>query len=851
MRPGRREGHLLAIILGLLLAAGLRAAAAGPAFGAQAQGAGTGSAATVAGNAHIAADSPPYHITWDGTVGTLHQDALGAEPAQSLALTYLRAEPGPAGHSHYLVWFLARDTNRFALLWCYLDEAGSDFWCWLYRYPANLLTTQHFTGNYRFTPPAQPPAPAPATLQLPPAPRYLGPDFTYRDWTRNAGRLDHLDLRAASTSTGQPTPGNPENADTATSGPVVQTLTGLRVTPLHAIHVGAGNGWRQGGWGELHALAYDSTGAPYYLILYSNSTRGFAVDLRNAQVYIADYGQRVGFAGDMTTFGAPDTLFEEPTEMNVRRNERHDFTLFSTHTYANPFLDVSLEVDFYTPTGQRMLVTGFWDGGDTWRFRFTPTLLGIWRWRTRSTDPDLNAQEGTFTCTAEDTANKGFVRVRKEDIYRHQFGYEDGTPFLPDPIRDALDGVASGDPSIPAAVGAGTGAGADESPAFLAFRKRIDGYAALGFNRLMGGYLLGKPAPVNEGGAPFLNGDPDHPNPAYFQALDRRIAYCNMKGIIPDLGLGAPELLTTLDEAQLRGLWRYIVARYAAYNVCWNLFQSEPDSASLDATERLAGLADLTHRYDPFQHPLTTIASGNVALPSLPSGSDENAANDPSLPDDEGMRELLANRKPRKTDPYAGFAGTSFAAAPWLDVITLDGGDLNVVSADWRFEKPLVVLDENPVSADSARKRMWETRLRGGYWVATADANAPNSPVLQAAAACNRFFQQTHYWRLMPHTQANSGPASEGQTPPAPQSQPGVNGAPILLMEDTAWEYVVYFEAGGSINLDLLEATGPIKISWFDPRSGQFTRQQSRMGGAFLLFAPPDDRDWVLYVSRR
>src|SRR5207248_2973426 len=98
-----------------------------------------------------------------------------------------------------------------------------------------------------------------------------------------------------------------------------------------------------------------------------------------------------------------------------------------------------------------------------------------------------------------------------------------------------------------------------------------------------------------------------------------------------------------------------------------------------------------------------------------------------------------------------------------LDVITLDGGDLNVVSADWRFNKPVVVLDQPagpvaaPASADTARIRMWETRMRGGYWVATAGSTAENSPEMQAAAACGRFFRQTRFWRLMPRPEMLGG----------------------------------------------------------------------------------------------
>ncbi len=261
----------------------------------------------------IAADSAPYRLTWDGRTGALTRRALGNAPERRAPLAYLHTDAGPRGFAKYLGWFLARDKNGFALLWCYLNDNGRDFWCWQYQYPANLLTTQQFRGRYRFAPPATPADNAPVALELPASTPYRGPQFTYRDWTTASGALPSLVLRPAVEAvmskekraaqvafTAPPKIETNGNANwdmpaEGKQGAALRVLADLRVTPLHEIQVGAGNGWRTGGWRELHALARDGQGGVYYLILYSNSTRGFVVDLQRARTYTADFGAVVRF----------------------------------------------------------------------------------------------------------------------------------------------------------------------------------------------------------------------------------------------------------------------------------------------------------------------------------------------------------------------------------------------------------------------------------------------------------------------------------------------------------------------------------------------------------------------------
>ena len=191
-----------------------------------------------------------------------------------MPLVFLHTDLGPAGYSKYLAWFLAREGESFTLVWCYLNEAGKEFWCWLYRFPSNQMTTVHLHGDYAFSPLSEPtPASLSNTLSLHTLPTYSGADFTFRNWSRRLGTLPSLELHSA-LATG--------NKDAASSA---STLRNLKVTPLHELAVGPKNGWRTDAWKELHALAYDAAQSPYYLILYSNSEKGFVVDLKQAQVF--------------------------------------------------------------------------------------------------------------------------------------------------------------------------------------------------------------------------------------------------------------------------------------------------------------------------------------------------------------------------------------------------------------------------------------------------------------------------------------------------------------------------------------------------------------------------------------
>ena len=133
--------------------------------------------------------------------------------------------------------------------------------------------------------------------------------------------------------------------------------------------------------------------------------------------------------------------------MTVSQNTRWELTLTSTHTYANPFTDVTVTVE-YTKAGSPPLQGyGFWDGGATFKLRQAFPEPGTWHYKTTATDPSnsgLHHREGDVQVLPYTGTNPlyrhGFLQVSAD----HRFlVHADGTPFLwlGDTLWDATVGL--------------------------------------------------------------------------------------------------------------------------------------------------------------------------------------------------------------------------------------------------------------------------------------------------------------------------------------------------------------------------------------------------------------------------
>ena len=87
-----------------------------------------------------------------------------------------------------------------------------------------------------------------------------------------------------------------------------------------------------------------------------------------------------------------------------------EWTLENPSWSGNPF-DVIARVAFvHSDSDEQQLTQMFYAGANQWKFRFTGTRTGVWRFSTSSSDADLNGHTGTVTVSPRTSSKtKGFL----------------------------------------------------------------------------------------------------------------------------------------------------------------------------------------------------------------------------------------------------------------------------------------------------------------------------------------------------------------------------------------------------------------------------------------------------------
>ncbi len=222
---------------------------------------------------------------------------------------------------------------------------------------------------------------------------------------------------------------------------------------------------------------------------------------------------------------------------------------------GNPYVEVRLTATFERGD-RRIIVPGFWDGGDTYRIRFSPPEEGEWRFVTGSNRPEMDGRRGKLTAVAPAGTNHGPVQIFKTSCLR----YADGSPYhqfgttcyawthQPDALqRQTLRTLA-------------------DAPfnkiRFCVFPKS---YA----------YNTNEPSLVPFARRPDRTFDFDRPDPTFWRQFEGRILDLQRLGIEADIILWHPydrwgfsEMLKEQDDRYLR----YSIARLSAFrNVWWSL----------------------------------------------------------------------------------------------------------------------------------------------------------------------------------------------------------------------------------------------------------------------------------------
>lgn len=221
----------------------------------------------------------------------------------------------------------------------------------------------------------------------------------------------------------------------------------------------------------------------------------------------------------------------------------------------------------------------------------------------------------------------------------------------------------------------------------------------------------------------------------------------------------------------------------------------------------------------------------------------------------------------KSVDPYGrlltahGFSSFPYGWQPWADTVCLQayaGGSATRAVDDWsslwyqmiipyRYAKPVVNDEygyEEPYPVDSVRKSHWTIAASGGYGsygshesltVRNDEQRLVSYEVADAQVAqIRRFFEKTDYWLL--------------------ENDQGIltrSDSPAVCLALRGWEYVVYLPNGGSLDLDLAEASGlDLPIEWVDPKTLEATPADppSTGGASTLSFSSPAP-DRILHIG--
>lgn len=494
---------------------------------------------------------------------------------------------------------------------------------------------------------------------------------------------------------------------------------------------------------------------------------------------------------------------------------------------AAPPSELEVAVRFTAPSGAAHGVDAFWDGGQTWRVRFSPDETGPWSWQTRcAARPALDGLQGRFDCIPYAGDNPlyrhGPLQLSPD---RRRLAWADGTAFfwLADTAWNGVLCAQERDWDLYLAARSRQAFSAIQfvSTHWRAFERDAQGCTA--FNHI-----------------PQFGIDP-----AFFQKLDAKVAAINAHGLI-----AAPVMVwsclptdpgRTLSEREIVLLSRYIQARWGAYQVVW-IFGGDGNYEPAGDRWQRAGRAVFAKRHDR----LVTMHMGGQQ-----------------------------------------WTAEQFRAEPWFDFIGYQSGHgASPRELAWLVQGPPVANQNNQpilpiinmepnyeMHPDYKSGQLFGVRevRRASYWSLlltppagvtmgnnpiwcwleqTAPAPGHNlglvkpwqagveTPATAAMTILRRFFESLPWERLRP--------AQDVLTEQPGTADPACFVAAAASAQDGLT--VLYLPVGGTVRLNPAQLAGTRSARWFNPRTG-LDAARSALAQPPAALTAPDVEDWLLVLA--
>ena len=515
----------------------------------------------------------------------------------------------------------------------------------------------------------------------------------------------------------------------------------------------------------------------------------------------------------------------------------------------------------HSSTKERIVRPAFWDGANRFLVRFAPTHNGKWEYKTQCPqDKSLDNHSGSF----RSKAYKGDLEIYKRGFVTCQAGkkymtYADGTPFFY--LGDTHWGMYREEIDE-----AGPNVGNINTESH--FKYIVDRRAEQGFT-------VYQSEPID---ALFnvRDGKVDASDIDGFRLADRYYEHIASRGLVHANAefFFSSELTKKLaeDHNALERLSRYWVARFGAYPVMWTLaqeidndFYHERGDQSIYnfANNPWVKIAEYIHKYDAYSHPLSAHQENTIYTTVTGRGIDFSSTNA-----DGGGASAFAS------DEVAKLTGHNWWAAQWSPSLTSPVNS-DLVRDYWEDWRPAINYEGRYCGLWTkdfgARAQGWISFLSGfmgyGYgaidmWlyksaynidttshdgidlISIEDKLKPWSEAIEFESAIQmgymrNLLESMDWWNLKPILPDTDSFNAEAKA--------------YVYARSEKFEILYFFSkehATGTIND--LRPEKLYKLMWYNPRSGEMTRQtkiSSEADGKLKLPLKPDEEDWVVVLK--